>query len=63
MSNDRLMSFEQFRASATMTEVVRRQSAYFRENVFQPGALKVIGWVQWPDRAAKLGWPEWPSAK
>ena len=47
----KLMNFEEFRASS---DPVLQQREHFRdadaaEEILQPGALQMPGWVQWPD--------------
>ena len=58
----KLMNFDEFRASAageeanSFLEAVRQQRNYLRDTVaaeaiLRPGAIRVLGWIQWPDSA------------
>jgi len=55
-NNQRMMSFEEFRASKSTSEVLRQQDEHFRdpaaaEALLQPGALPLKGWPEWPELA------------
>ena len=59
----KLMNFDEFRASCDaaveatpFVEAVQQQRTYLHdtaaaESFLRPGALRVLGWVQWPDSA------------
>lgn len=59
----RLMNFDEFRASCAAGEeansflqAVRQQRDYLRdtasaESFLRPGAISILGWVEWPDSA------------
>ncbi len=61
--NAKLMNFDEFRASCatgeganSFLEAVRQQRDYLRdtaaaEAILRPGAIRVLGWIQWPDSA------------
>lgn len=59
----KLMNFDEFRASCatgektnSFLEAVRQQLDHVRdtaaaEAILKPGAIRVLGWIQWPDSA------------
>lgn len=59
----KLMNFDEFRASCaageeanSFLEAVRQQRDYLRdtaaaEAILKPGAIRVLGWIEWPASA------------
>lgn len=53
--NEKLMTFEEFRAGATaFGEAVRQQVDFLRntaaaDEVLRPGTIRALGWIPWDD--------------
>jgi hypothetical protein len=59
--NEKLMTFEEFRAGATrFGEAVRQQLEFLRDTaaadeVLRPGAISALGWIPWDGAAVSAG--------